>query len=495
MGMANRFILALTLCSAAAWSQDALSHAHSDVPSVLQPNGLTANNSEPSQSLAGSGTASQTSAASGSLERQARARLVPIFATDKQIEALQDRVRKAPGDYSGYDELGAAFFQKARETGDVAYYDLAEQTLKKSLDLVPADFRAADPLVHMCLVYMGEHRFSDVLAYAQKAIALGSGNLAAFAVEGDAYTDMGDYDQASAAYNTVQTLGGAISSPLGVSYMLDSRKAYLRFLHGDSSEAIGLMNSAIVAGLQTNVPGENLAWLYFELGERYFQAGDLANAERSYRAGMTADPHHYRSLAGLGKVRAAQGRFEESIHLYQRSIAIIPFPPYVAELGDVYKKAGRLNEAQQQYELVEYIAHLSKLNQVLANRELALFYADHEIKLAEALEFARKELEVRHDIYTWDTLAWVLYKNRQIQEAATAIKKALSLNTNDSLLMFHAGMIYHSLGADSDSQQFLSRALKANSHFHVFYADLASRTLDDIAHSRNRDLRSSNAQN
>ena len=468
--MVKLFLLALTLCSAEAWSQDALSQP---VPRYV--------------------------------ERRAQTRLVPasaasISATDRQIEALQDRVKKATGDYSGYDGLGAAFFQKARETGDITYYDLAEQTLKKSLDLVPQDFRAADPLVHMSLVYMGEHRFSDVIAYSQKAIALGSGNLAAFAVEGDAYTDMGDYDEASAAYNTVQTLGGAIATPLGLSYMLDSRKAYLSFLHGDTSEAIRLMNSAITAGLQTNVPRENLAWLYFELGERCFQAGDLSNAERSYGAGVVADPNHYRSIAGLAKVRAAQGRFEESIQLYQRSIAILPFPPYVAELGDVYKKMGKLNQAQQEYDLVEYIAHLSKLNQVLANRELALFYADHEIKLADALEFARKELEVRHDIYTWEALAWALYKNGQIQEAAAAMKTALSLHTNDPLLLFHAGMIYHSLGQDSDSEQFLNRALKANPQFHVFYADLASRTLDDIARARNlalgnQDLRSSDAHN
>src|SRR6202041_293049 len=114
-------------------------------------------------------------------------------------------------DYTGYDGLGSAFFQKARETGDIAYYDLANQTIKKALALAPQDFRAADPLVHMALVYMGEHRFSEALAYAQKAIGTGSGNLAAFAIEGDAYTDMGDYEDAAAAYNTVQSLGRVIS--------------------------------------------------------------------------------------------------------------------------------------------------------------------------------------------------------------------------------------------------------------------------------------------
>src|SRR6202050_2376440 len=340
--------------------------------------------------------------------------------TDQQIQSLQLHVKAAPDDYAGYDALGSAFFQKARETGDIAYYDLAEQTLKKSLELAPHDFHAADPLVHIALVYMGEHRFKDALGSAQQAIGLGSGDLAAFAIEGDAYTDIGDYDEAAEAYNTVQTLGQVTSSPLALACMSDSRIASLPFLHGDSAEAIRLMRSAVAAALQINVPRENLAWLYFELGERYVQAGELENAALAYQSGIAADPNHYRSMAGLAKIRAAQGEFEESIHLYQRSIAIIPFPAYVEELGDVYRKTGKEKEAQQQYDLVVYIGRLGELNRLLSTRELALFHADQGIKLPETLELARKELEVRHDIYTWDTLAWVLYKNRRLQEAGTA---------------------------------------------------------------------------
>ena len=93
------------------------------------------------------------------LESVEQNRLGHTSETDKQIQALQDHVKEAPGDYAGYDGLGSAFLQKARETGDIAYYDLAEQTLKKALALAPQDFRASDPLVHMASVYMGEHRF------------------------------------------------------------------------------------------------------------------------------------------------------------------------------------------------------------------------------------------------------------------------------------------------------------------------------------------------
>ena len=414
--------------------------------------------------------------------------------TDKQIQTLQDRVKRSPDDYAGFDGLGAAFLQKARETGDIDYYNLAEQALKKALALVPKDFRAADPSIHMALVCMGEHRFSEALSFAQRAIATGSGNLAAFAIEGDAYTDLGDYDQAQRAYDIVQALGRLSTPPLILAYMSDSRLAYLRYLHGESTEAVQLMKDSIAAGLQANIPRENLAWLYFELGERYFQSGALEEAGSSYESGIAADPNHYRSLAGLAKVRAAQGRFEESIQLYQRSIAIIPFPVYVAELGDVYRRSGKLEEAQRQYELVEYIGHLSELNRVLANRELALFYADRGIKLAEALKLAKNELEVRRDIYTWDALAWALYKNGKFAEAGQAIEKALSLHTIDPQLLFHAGMIYHSLAKDAEAMDFLNRALQINPHFHVLDAEVAMHALTEISRSLSADSRSAHGQ-
>ena len=110
-------------------------------------------------------------------------------------------------------------------------------------------------------------------------------------------------------------------------------------------------------------------------------------------------------------------------------------------------------EARKQYQLVEYIGLLGHINQVLHNRDLALFYADHDIKLDEALALAHKEFEVRHDIYTWDALAWALYKNGKYQEASDAMDHALRPGTRDALLFFHAGMIASRLGQTSQAKE------------------------------------------
>jgi len=241
------------------------------------------------------------------------------------------------------------------------------------------------------------------------------------------------------------------------------------------------MQQAVQISIDARMAKENIAWSQFTLGEEYFLAGDRARAKSAYESSLQTYPNYHRGFSGLGKVAAAEGRFSDAIDSYKRAIAVIPLPAYVAALGDVYAKSGSAAEAAKQYALVEYIGRLNAFNQTVYNRELAVFYAEHDIHLHESLELARKEFEVRHDIYTWDALAWALYKNGQPQEAGTAMKEALRLGTNDALLFFHAGMIYESLSMHEKARDFLQRALALNPQFHVLYANTAQAALQKLS--------------
>jgi tetratricopeptide (TPR) repeat protein len=399
--------------------------------------------------------------------------------TERLIRNMQTRVQSNSKDPAAYSALGAAFFQRARETGDVEDFQQAEQALNRSLDLNSADFSAAPAYSTMAEVCMGEHRFSDAVTYAEKALSLGSGDLSPFAIVGDANADIGDYERAAVAYSRLDVSGEQAADPHNV-YVRDSRTSYLKFVSGDTRGAIRLMQSAVAAGTEARLPAENLAWLYYELGEYESQAGDVSAANSAYLTALNIHPGDYRALAGLGKLRGNQGRYAEAIKLYQSAVAVVPMPMYVAELGDMYARAGNNAEAKKQYQLVEYIGLLGHINQVLHNRDLALFYADHDIKLDEALTLAHKEFEVRHDIYTWDALAWALYKNGKYQEAGDAMDHALRPGVRDAVLFFHAGMIASRLGQPGQEKERLQTALSINPQFHVIYADVARQQLKTL---------------
>jgi tetratricopeptide (TPR) repeat protein len=392
--------------------------------------------------------------------------------TAQVIRNAQAAVKLNQKDAGGYARLGAAYFQSARESGDVSDYQRAEEALAKSLDIVSEDFSADEALGTLAEVCMGEHRFAEALGYAQKALSLGTGDVSPFAIVGDAYADMGEYDKAASAYAKL-TPRDMMLSPRAA-YARDSRFAWLKFVAGDTGTAIGLMKTAVSEGIEAQLPRENMAWLYYELGEFNAQAGDIAAADAAYLAALNTHPGDYRALAALAKLRANNGRYAEAIVLYQRAIAVVPMPIFIAELGDLYAKTGNEAEAKKQYALVEYIGLLGSINQVLHNRDLALFYADHDIRLTEALRLAQKELELRHDVYTWDALAWALYKNGKMTEAAEASEKAMQFGTRDSLLLFHAGMIAEKLGQRERALSELKEALEINPHFHLVYARAAS---------------------
>jgi tetratricopeptide (TPR) repeat protein len=395
--------------------------------------------------------------------------------TDRLIYTAQASVALNPKDAAGYAGLGAAYFQRARETGDVSDYQMAEESLNKSLDLDSTDFSADAALGTMAEVCMGEHRFADALSFAQKALSLGTGDLSPFAIVGDAYADMGEYEKAAVAYGRLTPRDMTLSPR--PAYARDSRLSFLRFIAGDTAAAIALMKKAVTEGVEAQLPSENMAWLHYELGEFETQAGDPASANAAYLAALEIHSGDYRALAALGKLRANNGRYQEAIELYQKAIAVVPMPVFVAELGDLYLTTGDKAEAKKQYALVEYIGLLGHINQVLHNRDLALFYADHDMKLAEALDLAQKELEVRHDVYTWDALAWALYKNGKLTEAASASEKAMRFGTRDSIILFHAGMIAEGLGRHEQARGDLKEALKINPSFHLIYASEAKQTL------------------
>jgi tetratricopeptide (TPR) repeat protein len=327
----------------------------------------------------------------------------------------------------------------------------------------------------MAEVCMGEHRFTDALSYAQKALSLGTGDVSPFAIVGDAYADMGEYNKAADAYGRLTPRDMTLSPR--AAYARDSRLSYLKFIASDTPAAITLMKTAVEEGVEAQLPSENLAWLYYELGEYESQAGDAASADAAYLAALNTHPGDYRALAGLAKLRANHGRYAEAIMLYQKAIAIVPMPIFIADLGDLYEKSGNQSEAEKQYALVEYIGLLGHINKVLHNRDLAIFYADHDMKLSEALELAQKELEVRHDVYTWDAVAWAFYKNGKLAEAAKASEKAMQFGTRDSLLLFHAGMIAEALGQRERARSELEEALRINPRFHPIYADRAQQRL------------------
>jgi tetratricopeptide (TPR) repeat protein len=387
--------------------------------------------------------------------------------TDEHISMYETLIKAQPEVLHYQNLLAGAYIQKVRESMDYAYLDRAASVLNAVLGADAKNYEAARLRTEIALE---RHEFKTAAEYSRKLTEWSAGDSWNWGTLGDALTEMGDYEKAGEAYQKMVNLRPDLSSY--------NRAAYFRFLYGDTDNAVKIMKMAISAG--SPMP-ENTAWCEVELGKLYLKTGKLKEAAQTFQTALRRFPGYHPALAGLAQTYAAQNDWKQAIEQMKRAHAATPLPDYVAALFDYYTAAGETKEAAKQKELIQVIDQLGQAAKEKANRNIAMIYADHDWNLGRALELAKGELEVRGDIYTYDALAWALYKNGKFVEAGEAMKKALLLGTPEASFYYHAGLIANALGKKDEARTQLKKALELNPNFDARQATLAGKALQELS--------------
>lgn len=419
-------------------------------------------------SLLGGVSRNQTDAATAGRQSPTAAgeRLAAGFAagnTQALIGRLQARLRVDSRNARASAQLGLAYQQRARETGDPADYPRSETALRGALAIAPRDPEATGGLASLALA---RHQFRKALALGRRARALAPFSATPYGIVGDALIELGRYREAFAAFDRMVSLKPGLGGY--------SRISYARELLGDTPGAIEAMELAVDAA---RPQAEPTAWARVQLGKLHFARGRLDASERNYRAALASFPGYVYGLDALAHVEAARGRLGRAIELERAAVERIPLPQFAAALGDFYRVVGRTREAREQYELVGVIERLLIANGVETDLEIAQFNLDHGIRVRQSLERARRAHAARPSIEADDVLAWALERNGRCGEALRYSKRALRLGTLDALKFFHRGMIERCLGRHGEARRWFARALRANSHFSLIWSPVARRAL------------------
>ena len=394
--------------------------------------------------------------------------LVPAVAAgslDGTIASLQGRLQALPQDWRGYASLGLAYVAQARVTGDPSWYPKAEGVLARSMRLNGDD--NVEGTLGLGVLDLARHDFSSALQQGRHASSLDPYSADAYGVIGDALVELGRYDGAFDAFQTMVD-----TRPDLASY---ARVAYARELVGDVRGAERAMRMAFDAA---GTPSDS-AWSAYQLGELAFGSGDVGSAREWYRRGLELDPSYVPNLAGLAKVAWASGDDELAIARYTDVVARYPSAEFVVALADLYRVTGQTDLADRQEAVVEAMHQLATANGVNVDLELAPFDADHGDP-AGALAAARAEWSRRESVHVADAFAWALHMNGDDIQAARYAERALALGTPNALFLFHAGTIQAALGHDDAARSLLHEALDANPHFSIQHAPEAEALLDDL---------------
>lgn len=396
-------------------------------------------------------------------------------AIEGSIRFLEDRVKGDPDDFIAYNKLAGYYLKQLRHTGEPNYIELALRAAQASLAAIPAEQNLGG-LAALAQVEFAAHHFTASRDHARELMRRDPGKSYPYLILGDSLLELGDYDEATAVFAQLEQRS---DDDAAGSIAVETRLGQLALLKGHTDAAKRHFAVALLAALDDTVPPrETAAWCRWRLGEIAFSIGDYATAELHYRDALITFPDYFRALASLGRVRAAQGDMFAAIEHYQRAIKILPDPSFMTELGDIYKVMGRSKGAAKQYKRVqELYLHMAGRDHI-HDRQLAMFYADHDLKVEVAYAIAVHDYEVRHDIYAADALAWTALKAGKIPEAQIAIKNALRLGTRDAKLWYHAGMIARAAGERDLASDYLKRALGLNPSFDPLQSQIARTILE-----------------
>jgi tetratricopeptide (TPR) repeat protein len=374
-----------------------------------------------------------------------------ITPTPIALKLFETRVQDNPHDDANLLMLAQLQIRSAREGNSLAYHD-AEHSLRQAIK-VNSNNQKAKALLASAL--NSQHSFKEALAMAMPLINSSEKDvrLMALAVVGDAQLELGESEKAKEAYHLLET-----SAPNAPQVL--SRLASIAEHEGRLSDAKTLLQRAIKHELTSTAFGADLAWYYSQLGELAAKSADFKMAEQHYQAALRAFPSFSAATRGLAIVATAKGDTKKAIDLYWRLLDsnLDPLLAYTP-LAEIYKLEGNQVAYQSIVSKVLLLGsalthshhtnthkngheHLHATGGHIHERAYALFLADNNLNLAEALHLMEHEIEKRNDPQTQDALAWVTFKSGGIKAAATKYQELLATGTKDPVIYYHAALAF-----------------------------------------------------
>lgn len=349
------------------------------------------------------------------------------------VEQMTARLSAAPGDGQAAVRLADALVRVQRINNDGRAAIAAEDHLRAFLARAPGDYAAERMLA---TVLLSQHRFGEAIAQANKASVRDPRDAWNYGTMGDGYLELGDYDRAFAAFDTMGRL-----KPGPPIY---ARIAYALELTGDLPGAIEYLRRA--ADGTTPNDEEAQAWHFTQIGLLQLQLGRLGDAKREFERAQASFPGHPLAVDGIARLKIVEGDFAAARQLYQEQLARTPTPDMAAMVGDLMRAGGDASSAERYYRMAEQIELAGWGNGARQPQLLARFLADRDRDIPRAVALADEAAAARHDIFTLDTQAWANFKAGRLPQARRASQQALRTGTRDARILYHAAEIAAAAG-------------------------------------------------
>lgn len=381
---------------------------------------------------------------------------VELGRIDRELSGLREAAFAAPVDGEKAARFAYRLYHRAALTGSAADLAAAEGALQKALEQNSA---FADLYLLKARLDFTVHRLAETQR-ALEALSPFAGNAQIMAMKAGVALQEGRYEAAKRGYQSA-----IAKSPTWDNL---ARLAYWEAKFGDPDRADGLYRQA-----QEEISAKEMrsyAWVELQRGLLDLSRGRYENAMAHYQEAGKAYSGYWLVDEYIAELLGARRKFDEAVALYEAVIARAPRPEFHQELGDLYVFMGKREQARPWHDkaLAGYLESAGR-GEVRYFHHLAGFYADVREDGAEAVKWARKDVELRPNFATQDALAWALYRAGRFAEALGVIREALSSGVKDPHLFFHAAMIHLAAGRTGEGKRFLKTVAEINPGYENFH--------------------------
>jgi tetratricopeptide (TPR) repeat protein len=362
----------------------------------------------------------------------------------RTVERMTTRLTARPDDGEAAVLLADALVRVQRVNNDGRAAIAAEDHLRTFLARAPGHYAAERMLA---TVLLSAHRFGEAIAQANKASARDPRDAWNYGTMGDGYLELGDYDRAFAAFDTMARL-----KPGPPVY---ARIAYALELKGDLPGALEYMRRA--ADGTTPNDEESQAWHFTQIGLLQLQQGRLGDAKREFERAEATFAGHPLAIDGIARIKIVEGDLAAARQLYQEQLAKVPTPDLAAVVGDLMLATGDPSSAERYYRMSEQIELAGWGNGAKQPQVLARFLAERDRDIPRAVALADEAASARRDIFTLDTQAWAYFKAGRLPEAGRTAQEALRTGTRDARILYHAAEIAAASGDRTGALETLNR--------------------------------------
>ncbi len=382
--------------------------------------------------------------------------------TEQALSYFSRVLEVKPDHYEGLVYSGVIFYERGDHTR-------AEDYLKRAVSIYPDTF-----LPHFSLgaVYAGQGNLSRAVLFLERAVELDAVPQALFLL-GSCYYEMGRLGPA------IETLQEAVRHDpafeeayhlLGMAY-LDrhwTRKALEAFRQAQRLNPKKLQYQDLVHYLSgaagtplPGVHGEAEGW--FKKGEEFLARDNLKQALTCYRRALALDPDNPTLLMSYALLCLHLNRSQEIEAVTRKVLDLNPAEMLkataYAALIEALRSQGKLREGNRigRRLLDEGSSNFTKS---IAYYEMAYNLAEMEEDLDEALDFARRSVELSPDEikqFPLAALGWVHYKRKEFDKAVDFLARSNELGPSHTTLT-HLGMALLASGEEDRARNVLARA-------------------------------------